>query len=104
MSVRMMVLLLCGIAVIPWSVWFYPHCSQPTLASARARRSAFVLAQLGTAAAVLAGLVFIADAAGFVPREATAVSAVLLVIWLPAPLAHLRPQWILRLTGGRVRA
>jgi hypothetical protein len=104
MSVRMMILLVAGLTLLSSSIWFYAHCSRPRLVAARARPSAFVLAQLGTVAALLAGAMFIADVAGFLPREAVAVTLLLLVIWLPAPLAYLRPQWIVRLTGGPIRA
>jgi hypothetical protein len=99
-----MVDLACGLILLPSALWFYPHCSRPSLDHARARRSAFVLAQLGTAAAVVAGAAFIMDVAGFLPREAIVVTVLLLVIWLPAPLAYLRPHWIVRLTGGPIRA
>jgi hypothetical protein len=104
MSIPGLIQLACGLAVIPMALWFYPHCARRSLASRHARTGAFVLAQLGTVAAVLAGALFIGDAIGTVPREAAPAGFVLIVLWLPAPLAFLRPRWLVRATGGPARA
>ena len=104
MSIPGLIQLACGVAVIPMALWFYPHCARPSLVSRHARTGAFVLAQVGTMAAVLAGALFIGDAIGTMPREAARAALVLIVLWLPAPLAYLRPAWLVRATGGPARA
>jgi hypothetical protein len=100
MSLAMLAEIVCGVAVIPIVLWFYPHCARPGLTWARARRPAFIAAQVGTLAGVLTGLIYILDPLGLLPRGSFVAALVLLVVWLPAPLAFLRPIWIVRATGG----